>query len=170
MQLDGNFVIYNAANQAVFASNTAGNPGAQLDLQQQCTLVVRHPNGQVLWSSGSQCVSRSCGALLTEDVLYPGQSITACNGAASVVHQGDGNVVMYRNGRALWASGTSGQVTGRFVMQTDGNLVLYGINGQPLWGSGTSGNSGATFWMQDDCNGVIYGPGGALWATGTSCQ
>jgi inhibitor of cysteine peptidase len=60
--------------------------------------------------------------------------------------QGDGNLVLYQNGSALWTSNTSGQNCStnqcNAVFQGDGNFVVY--NGStPLWNSQTGGNLGA---------------------------
>ena len=47
----------------------------------------------------------------------------------------------------------------RYVMQSDGNLVLYKYQSgvwQPIWHSGTNGNPGAWAWMQDDGNLVVF--------------
>jgi hypothetical protein len=54
--------------------------------------------------------------------------------------QGDGNLVLYENGVAKWASGTSGKGSGPYSlnMQNDGNLVIYASTGA-IWGSNTSG-------------------------------
>ena len=39
--------------------------------------------------------------------------------------QGDGNLVLYdKNDRAIWASGTSGPNT-QLILQNDNNLVIY---------------------------------------------
>jgi hypothetical protein len=40
MQDDGNFVLYNVSNQPLWASNTAGNPGAYLAVQEDGNVVV----------------------------------------------------------------------------------------------------------------------------------
>ena len=62
-----------------------------------------------------------------------------------------------------------------FIMQTDGNLVLYDTSGQPHWASNTQGNPGAFLNVQDDGNLVVYRAGStsqtannALWEAGTS--
>jgi hypothetical protein len=47
-----------------------------------------------------------------------------------------------------------------FVMQGDGNLVLYTKNGMPMWDSKTTGQKGEVLIMQGDGNLVIYAPGG----------
>ena len=60
---------------------------------------------------------------------------------------------------------------GRFtlIMQTDGNLVLYGPQNQPLWASGTDGsNNPFDVIMQEDGNLVIYDTNNnPLWASST---
>jgi hypothetical protein len=57
----------------------------------------------------------------------------------------------------------------RFIMQTDGNLVLYvGSGYRPLWSSGTYGNPSVVgVKMQTDGNLVIYNPSKAIWNSGT---
>jgi hypothetical protein len=68
-------------------------------------------------------------------------------------------------GRSIAAAGNS------FVMQHDGNLVMYGPLGVPLWASNTfRGGSWAV--MQDDGNLVVYwndrGVVRAAWGSGTN--
>lgn len=112
----------------------------------------------------------SCGVLASGAVLSRGQSLRSCNGAATLIHQTDGNVVAYDRAGALWYTRTAGRATTAFVMQPDGNLVLY--NGAtPLWNSGTWNNRGARAVMQGDCNLVVYDPSGrVVWATYTFCR
>ena len=110
------------------------------------------------------------------DTLRSGQSLpvngtlTSADGRFVLIMQGDGNLVMYRQGGAArWASATDGRRFGRLDMQTDGNFVLYDPAGVPLWATGTDGHPGAFLVMQDDGNLVIYAPNGAaLWASGTN--
>jgi len=59
------------------------------------------------------------------EVLNPGQSIVSANGRFRFIYQDDGNLVLYRDGAALWASLTDGRGVGVCIMQADGNLVLY---------------------------------------------
>lgn len=78
-------------------------------------------------------------------VLSPGQSLTP------------GQSLHSNNGRF------------EFILQRDGNLVLYRTsNGFPLWASGTNGRDVRVCAMQTDGNLVIYSNGGrALWSSGT---
>jgi hypothetical protein len=110
----------------------------------------------------------NCGRLAANQGLRPYQNVTSCNGRYNLVHQGDGNVVLYRGGSALWHTHTHGRNTSNFVMQGDGNLVLYASDNRPLWHTHTHGTHGATLSVQDDGNVVIYRNGRALWSTGTA--
>ncbi|MCA9553857.1 MAG: lectin, partial [Myxococcales bacterium] len=108
------------------------------------------------------------GRLTANQALAPGASVTSCDGRFVLVHQGDGNVVLYQGSRALWHTRTNGSATARFVMQGDGNLVLYAPDGRALWNSGTHRYAGARLAVQDDGNVVIYAADGrAVWATNT---
>ncbi|MGC3026012.1 hypothetical protein ACPUER_12820 [Burkholderia sp. DN3021] len=85
-----------------------------------------------------------------------GQNFTSGNGANVLVMQGDGNLVLLRQGVPQWNSGTFGHAGAYATMQTDGNLVVYSSTHTPLWYSNTSGNPGAATYVQDDGNVVIY--------------
>lgn len=56
------------------------------------------------------------------------------------------------NERIMSNSGTA------LLMQTDGNLVLYGASGRALWASNTFGHGGAYALMQGDGNLVVHNP------------
>lgn len=110
-----------------------------------------------------------------DQILTSDQEIKSNNGKASLIMQGDGNLVLYETrpgGRqALWASdtwNTPGAPGSRAIMQGDGNLVVYTPDNKPIWASDTSGNPGAYLVMQDDGNAVIYTPDSRpLWASNT---
>ena len=107
--------------------------------------------------------------------LVSDQNLMSTDGHYGLSVQGDGNLVLYKNGNgsptALWASNTSGHQAGYLLMQGDGNLVFYGPDDIALWSSGTANNPGAYAVMQTDGNLVVYNSsGGGLWSTGTSQQ
>jgi hypothetical protein len=107
--------------------------------------------------------------LLPGQSLLQGESLVSADGSHSVGLQEDGNVVLYNGFTALWATSTSTTAAANFVMQGDGNLVLYDAQNVALWASNTSGNPNAVVVMQTDGNLVIYSANGvALWASGTS--
>lgn len=77
----------------------------------------------------------SSNTLRSNQVVAPGDSLTSANGSIKLVHQMDGNVVLYgADGSALWDTKTHGKHTTGLVMQKEGNLVLYGTEGA-LWAS-----------------------------------
>ncbi len=78
------------------------------------------------------------------------------------VVQSDGNAVVYGNGRALWTTGTSGRPGARLVVQGDGNAVVYSTTDQPLWQSATSG-SGAVLGLDTDGGLVLDTNAGRVW-------
>jgi Carbohydrate binding module (family 6) len=117
-------------------------------------------------SSGS---GGSCGELTANVSLTANQSLASCNGEFTLIMQGDGNLVLYQGGTALWASGTAGSGADEAIMQGDGNFVLYTGSGTPVWASNTAGNAGAYLDLQGDGNVVIdSASGSALWSTGTA--
>jgi hypothetical protein len=100
------------------------------------------------------------------EALWPDRALTSANGSYSFVYQGDGNLVLYRDGTAQWASNTAGKRAGICIMQGDGNLVVYTDKDHAVWASNT-GWPASHFVIQNDGNGVIYrSEGTAVWATG----
>jgi hypothetical protein len=106
--------------------------------------------------------------LRPNEILSVGDSRPSIDGRFLLVYQGDGNLVLYDDGAALWASNTNGTSPNFVVMQGDGNLVIYDANGTPVWASNTSGHPGAYLIVQRDGNVVVYQGGYAQWATNTN--
>lgn len=110
--------------------------------------------------------------LPTGKALNQDDQVVSNSGRYQLILQKDGNLVLYDlsgGQKALWTSGTSGQVANQCIMQTDGNLVLYDLSSgqKALWASGTSGHPNAYLRVQDDGNLAIYQPSNPLWATNT---
>ncbi|MEU0559276.1 hypothetical protein [Dactylosporangium sp. NPDC006015] len=86
MQSDGNLVEYNRFGQPLWASNTAGYPGATATMQGDGNFVI-YQAGRPLWATG-----------------------TNGRGGTMFAFQGDGNLVVYTAaGAAIWASNTAGR-------------------------------------------------------------
>ncbi|GAA3033448.1 hypothetical protein GCM10020229_51130 [Kitasatospora albolonga] len=184
MQADGNLVVYRegggpTSGGALWSTHTWGIDRACARIDEYGDFAVRDGNGQAWSPSNTRTVSSNPGM----DALWPadwgsGASQWLGSRTAWLVHQKDGNLVLYRksDGRPLWATGTSGDLNS-IELQRDGNLVVYspgaGPGRRPVWATGTWGNPGAYGLLQDDGNFVLYreggGPsaGGALWSTGT---
>jgi hypothetical protein len=68
------------------------------------------------------------------------QSLTSPNGSHTLVHQEDGNLVLYCNAaqQAVWATNTWWAGNG-WADLSDGDLVVRTMYGAPLWRAGTTG-------------------------------
>jgi len=91
-----------------------------------------------------------CGFMPNTKALLPGQQITSCDGSHRLVHQGDGNVVIYdAQDGVVWATNTFGQTTTKLQQQLDGNIVLYTTDGV-AWSTSTPDNFGAYLQLQNN--------------------
>jgi len=96
-----------------------------------------------------------------------GDQLTSANQGFRFVLQGDGNAVVYFASNEPQFSTNTTGGT-RFVLQNDGNAVLYSAANQPLWNSGTAGRPAAYMIMQNDGNLVIVGTDGRpTWSKNT---
>lgn len=169
MQTDGNLVLYSSSGQPIWNSGTQGNPGAYLALQTDGNLVL-YRDGIPLWNSNTTSVPDYLSRVeytLSNTSLYPGQSLLTPDHKYKLVLQRDGNLVIYSQSRAIWASGTNGKQASQLSMQPDGNLVIYNTQGSALWSSGTSNNGQSRLVMQQDGNLVIYNTTRSTWSTNT---
>lgn len=108
-----------------------------------------------------------CGTMRLGDGLYPGQSLSSCDGRFTLTLQLDGNLVLAQNGQPIWAAATNGRGSVVAILQKDGNFVIYDSAGEPVWASGTNPN-GSTLVVQNDGNAVVYTAGSQpLWSTKT---
>lgn len=111
--------------------------------------------------------------LLPNELLRADQFLSSLNGRFTLIYQGDGNLVLYKNYRNgtrkwLWDSETNGRPCDACIMQGDGNLVIYGPGGEYIWDTATDGQPGSRLVVQDDGNVAIYRPDGTpIWATNT---
>lgn len=116
-------------------------------------------------TSGGTSSGGSGDTLNANQGLYPGQSLSSSNGRYVLVYQSDGNLVVYDNGSATWASNTSGSSPGVAIMQGDGNFVVYDGVGAALFHTFTWDYGDSHVTMQDDGNLVVYSSSGqALWS------
>ena len=170
----GTYHVVNAGGTAVPQKAVSGGICAEADLSaaslaEWSVVAGAAPAGTAAPSNCGDSTPVACGTLTANHQLNAGQSLASCNGDYSLDVQGDGNLVLYKSGAALWSSGTAGTSASEAVMQGDGNFVLYNSSGTAEWSSKTNGNNGASLAVQNDGNVVIYSATGtALWSTGTA--
>lgn len=160
MQTDGNFVVLGDGGP-IWATNTAGNPGAFLIVQNDGNVVLYATDGRALFSSDTVF-----DRLYAGESLMPGEHLFSENRRFVLALQSDGNLVLYKNGRARWATHTGGPVM-RAVLREDGNFLVEG-NGV-LWETNTAGHPNAVLVVQNDGNVVLYADDGrALFSSDTT--
>lgn len=139
LQADGNFILYDRGH-AYWATHTTA-PGGHLKVTARSPfLMVQAADGTPVFTT-SRTLEAPSGAF-----HLPALAAARFHGGHLTL-QGDGNLVVYdSNGRALWASNTTGHqcsaASCSLTFQTDGNLVLRD-GGAPYWNSATSGIAGA---------------------------
>lgn len=172
MQSDGHLVLYDGSTP-VWYSNTTGSGANRMVVQTDGNVVLYRADNLPVWdtrTNGGPGPFYAFGDRLTSGVqLGRNQYLRSGDRRYVLVHQPDGNVVLYAPGwRPIWSTQTAGKTTTHFVMQSDGHLVLY--NGSnPVWYSNTAGSGADRMVAQSDGNLVLYRPNGsAVWQTGTS--
>ncbi|MDI2027066.1 DUF4241 domain-containing protein [Saccharopolyspora sp. TS4A08] len=98
------------------------------------------------------------------------ESLTSPNGRFSLVHQDDGNVVLYDNEslRAWWASDTCGADTAFCALRETDGLTLFSPQGRRIWRSGAT-RPAAALAVRDDGDVVITDVDGeTVWSTGSA--
>jgi len=136
---------FDASNMCLFI--------ATKDLRQSAIL---YTNGDFSWIVKSNEIVRArYGSLWQEDrgagwyrfagsdALYgsaelrPGQALTSKNRNYDLVHQADGDIVLFKRQKPageskVWSAKTAGKVGGVLRMQSDGNLVFYDAGGKAI--------------------------------------
>lgn len=172
MQTDGHLVLYNGSTP-VWMSNTAGSGASRLVVQDDGNVVLYRSNNSWVWQTGTGGKAApyyAFGDRLTSGVsLGQNQYLRSADRRYVLIHQTDGNVVLYAPGwRPIWNTQTGGRATTSLTMQSDGHLVLY--NGSsPVWTSNTAGSGATRMVVQSDGNLVLYRADNSwVWQTQTS--
>ena len=107
------------------------------------------------------------GTTLTSgETLTEGDYLESNGGQYKLIMQGDGNLVLYQEGNALWSSETGGNPGSYAIMEGEGNLVVYD-GSTATWNSSTWGFPGAYLSLQEEGNLVVYQDGHPVWDWGS---
>ncbi len=187
MQGDGNFVVYNASNGAIWNSGAKG-AGAYIVIQPDGNLVI-YLNGVAKWSLGT---NQNPTLVATEELqkkvqstkypYYPDRimpqqglfvnwkpSITSPNGLFTYGIGSDGNTWVVDNIRHLVLKNFNTEGSTGTWMGVDGNYGAYG-NNKTYFNTGTVNHPGAFLQLGNDGNLIIVDPNNnsVPWATGTN--
>lgn len=163
LQDDGNLVLSGAAGQAVWMTGLVTPAAHRLVLSPAGHLELVDAAGGLIWRASGEATEPQRNSDEPDyevgDVLTrPGASINFGH-KGSVLDVGDDGILRLINpgGETIWESGSYGSnrlnpgqglapgmwiadaVTGRLVMQHDGDLVFYDLRNQRCWHSGTEG-------------------------------
>ncbi|MBF0430086.1 MAG: hypothetical protein HQK83_02315, partial [Fibrobacteria bacterium] len=107
-------------------------------------------------------------SLLQNEKLQAGEKLVAKNNSVYLYMQSDGNLVLYRSvdNHALWTSNTSGHPGAFFIVQGDGNLVIYD-GGTAIWNNKPKSGQGFSLTTQNDGNLNLTNTTGSVWSTNT---
>lgn len=134
----GNQGSYLAAGQSLAAGGYLASPNGQY-----CAVLQDDGNFVLYWGL---LPDKLIGAMWASGTSGPSEL-----GDQYLAMQKDGNLVLYRDGKPVWASDTGGKSGDLFArMQDDGNFVLYqGTPGQPGSAYWDTGTWELTFWIKN---------------------
>jgi RHS repeat-associated protein len=168
MQSDGNFVLSNSSNVALWQTGT--NAGVLVEMQDNGNLVLYHQlwqTGTYRAPSGGTAPYDACriGNLLTSgQVLHENQCLESNSGMTfALMTNGDLQIYDRQLGQITWHSNTYGHPGSYAVLQSDGKFVIYDANNNYLWAGWTFGASLVE--LEDDGRLIIYD---SVWSSGTS--
>ena len=152
VQPDGNIVIYDSTNLAVWNmwGETIGHPQAvRLEMQNDGNLVAYGNNNSIAWSINPHTIGTGSfnvvntsdidsklseingvvnvgSTLTTGQTLSTNQYLSSPNKKFIAKMQNDGNFVIYNSDSSIWSSKTAGQGTGTSVIKVknDGNICI----------------------------------------------
>ncbi|MEV6976910.1 hypothetical protein [Kitasatospora sp. NPDC093806] len=99
------------------------------------------------------------------NALLRNQAWYSPDGRVMLAMQGDGNVVLYRDGKAIWVAPGAMPDGNALAMQGDGNLVVYSADNRPLWNSQTGGKWGAELTIYNEGAIAVELNGKVLWTS-----
>lgn len=100
--------------------------------------------------------------------LKKGQNLLSENGKFKLELQTNGNLVIKYNEITIWSTDTSGRGE-RFVMQNDGNAVLYDINNRSLFTTQISINNDSDYIIiQNDGNLALFTGNRVVWTSNSA--
>lgn len=170
LQETGDFILCDAQDAILWNSNTKGlssSPPSLIYIEDDGELVLAVAGDliTIVRSKSRSNFKHGGSSFLIRKLRSP-------NGQYELIMQADGNLVLYDQGVAFWATGTVGSGATRATMQNDGNLVLYDDNNNAVWATNSNRESpflpGPILKLQDDRNLVIYHSNAdPLWSSNT---
>ncbi|GAA2030640.1 hypothetical protein GCM10009839_32980 [Catenulispora yoronensis] len=155
-------------HEYAFAARSDSTTGAKSATTASCYLRI---------AAGGQTATPATGAVGTflDGAVYPASAgpITWSGPQSTLTWQTDGNLVLKKNGQAVWASDTAGNPGATLALQQDGNLVIRAgmplmdatgtLFGSSIWSTGTTSKNAFTLVVQTDGSVTLNGGSGPLY-------
>jgi hypothetical protein len=137
--------------------------------QARCINVDRGTDEDVVYGAHRSDLQDACRAIDATSIVYAakmvkcGLGMPGCQCVGYVLRPVGGKTVHFQPNTNLTLCNGN-----RFILQGDGNLVLYRKDGSPIWSSWTFNHPAQSLAMQGDGNLVLYGRDNAvIWSTKT---
>ena len=175
LQDNGNLVLYKSEMAWTFLSTLR-------DMARMKALVAATGTTQVTLGQPVNFTTRGSANVVAPGTEFSGGMWYAPpNQKLVLIFQKDGNLVLYEvvgnapplangatfTGKPLWDTETFNHQNSAFVIQDDGNLVIYDSGRKPIWASSTRGIAPCGLYFQDDGLLVLYKAVPA-WASNTT--
>ncbi|MBK7428920.1 MAG: hypothetical protein IPI60_18805 [Saprospiraceae bacterium] len=158
----------------IWGTNTFGNEGSRLVLEDSGELIVYSISGKAIWKSSDQ--NNSGNQVAARNFLELNQSlklndqITSANGEYHFIMQQDGNACVYKNKSTfVWGTMTHGKGATRLTFTKDGNLQVLTDKYVLIWGSGQTRTSAVKLVLENTGDLVSYDASGkVVWTSKSS--
>jgi hypothetical protein len=161
---DANLVIRDRSGRARWSTGTRGSPPARLELAGDGRVVVRAHGRKALFATPAigypMRAQPGASSLARELALAPGDQLQ--NGPSRLTMRTNGNLVLSRRGKVLWATRTIGH-PGAYAHLHHGRLVVATPQGRAVWASGRDGGRARRLTLRPNGGLVLTGAGRTLW-------
>ncbi|MEQ1877107.1 MAG: tectonin domain-containing protein [Bdellovibrionia bacterium] len=153
MQSDGNFVIYNAANNAIFATNT-DSVGSTLKIQNDNRLILYSSGGSIMWMNGTRWESLRQMPGRATDIAVGSTGIAWIIGQGAVNAEGDSSIWRFNGTDWIEAGGYASKIA---VQNSDTAWVVNAAGAIFSWnGTGFQGRSGLALDIAASSTGAVW--------------
>jgi pseudomonalisin len=141
VQWDGNAVVYSNTGKALWSTQTSVKQTIRSEFRvgMDGNVSLKNQNGKVVWQNGAPGTN-ILGGSLNVSFLNSGWYLHAGN--AKLIMQSDGNLVSYRDGKAVWWTRTGGNAKATAEVTSQGDFSVKSELGRYLWSSLTAGQGG----------------------------
>ncbi len=145
-----------------YAGNFDVSGVGSVDADTANMLLAPKPGGTNRPTTSHREIPAACGALQPIEGLAAGESLTSCDGTATLALSDAGTLSLAANGKTTWSVPAEGAATA--VLEDNGELAIFDSDGDQLWAAGTGGYSDAALQLTSSGLVLVDDDGTALWS------